>query len=62
MTILEKSVFLQLDNLRTLKRVGYECEVEEVMSPIRAVQPINGRIIRSSFRSSVQAVRLTEKQ
>ncbi|VDK75157.1 unnamed protein product [Litomosoides sigmodontis] len=52
----------QLDKLRTLKREGYECEVEEMMSPIRAVQPINGRIIRSSFRSSAHAVQLTEKQ
>ncbi|EFO23458.2 eukaryotic-type carbonic anhydrase [Loa loa] len=52
----------QLDKLRTLKREGYECEVEETMSPIRAVQPINGRIIRSSFRSSAQAVRIIGKQ
>ncbi|VDN03682.1 unnamed protein product [Thelazia callipaeda] len=45
----------QLDKLRTLKREGYECEFEETMLPIRPVQPINGRIIRSSFLSSAQA-------
>ncbi|OZC12444.1 carbonate dehydratase, eukaryotic-type [Onchocerca flexuosa] len=50
----------QLDKLRMLKRGGYECEVEETMLPIRAVQPINGRIIRSSFRSSAQAVPVKE--
>uniref|UniRef100_A0A915PG06 Alpha-carbonic anhydrase domain-containing protein n=1 Tax=Setaria digitata TaxID=48799 RepID=A0A915PG06_9BILA len=50
----------QLDKLRTLKRGGYECEVEETMIPIRAVQPVNGRIIHSSFRSSAQAMPITE--
>ncbi|VDK17332.1 unnamed protein product [Anisakis simplex] len=45
----------QLDKLRTLRKEGYESEVEHGMLPIRAVQPINGRTIRSSFRSAAQA-------
>uniref|UniRef100_A0A0M3HPE0 Carbonic anhydrase n=1 Tax=Ascaris lumbricoides TaxID=6252 RepID=A0A0M3HPE0_ASCLU len=45
----------QLDKLRTLRKEGYESEVEHGMLPIRPVQPLNGRIVRSSFRAAAQA-------
>ncbi|MFH4982452.1 hypothetical protein AB6A40_009161 [Gnathostoma spinigerum] len=45
----------QLDQLRTLRKDGYESEVEQKMIPIRPVQPINGRIVRASFKSAAHA-------
>jgi len=45
----------QLEQLRQLKRSRAEDEVEERMQPIRALQPQNGRLARSSFKSVAQA-------
>jgi len=45
----------QLDKWRDLKRTRSEEEVEQKMVPIRILQPPNGRIVRSSFRSVAQA-------
>lgn len=46
---------IQLEKIRELKRSRAEDEVEERMQPIRALQPLNGRIARSSFKSVAQA-------
>ncbi|KAI6239802.1 Carbonic anhydrase 1 [Aphelenchoides fujianensis] len=45
----------QLEKLRELKQSRLEDEVEEKMRPIRPVQPPNGRLARSSFKSVAQA-------
>ncbi|KAL3085015.1 hypothetical protein niasHS_010084 [Heterodera schachtii] len=45
----------QLERLRQLRKSRAEDEVEETMQPIRAVQPLNSRLVRSSFKSVAQA-------
>lgn len=45
----------QLEKLRQLNCTGAEHEREQRMLPIRPVQPLNGRLIRSSFKSVAQA-------
>uniref|UniRef100_A0A7E4VV08 Carbonic anhydrase n=1 Tax=Panagrellus redivivus TaxID=6233 RepID=A0A7E4VV08_PANRE len=45
----------QLDTWRALRRTSHEDEIEEKMVPLRALQPANSRIVRSSFKSVAQA-------
>ncbi|KAK0426356.1 hypothetical protein QR680_009665 [Steinernema hermaphroditum] len=45
----------QLDKLRELRESRAEDEVEKKMNPMRAVQSLNSRIVRSSFRSVAQS-------
>ncbi|KAI6181386.1 Carbonic anhydrase 1 [Aphelenchoides besseyi] len=44
-----------LEKFRELKSTRAETELEERMNPIRAVQPLNSRLVRSSFKSAAQA-------
>uniref|UniRef100_A0A1I7ZR36 Alpha-carbonic anhydrase domain-containing protein n=1 Tax=Steinernema glaseri TaxID=37863 RepID=A0A1I7ZR36_9BILA len=45
----------QLDKLRELRESRAEDEVEKKMNPMRAVQSLNSRLVRSSFRSVAQS-------
>ena len=50
----QKTARFQLEKLRELKRSRYEDEHEQRMTPIRPLQALNGRIIRTSLKSVAQ--------